>query len=57
MIAACLSLAGAAAEGHSKCRFDLIGNATAVAVTDARSFRLADGREVKLAGIDVSGGS
>ena len=54
LIAACLSFANeaTAAEGHSKCRFDLLGNATAVAVTDARSFRLADGREVQLAGID-----
>ena len=58
LIAACLSLANEAiaAEGNSKCRFDLIGNVTTVAVTDARSFRLADGREVKLAGIDVPGG-
>ena len=58
LIAACLSLANEAiaAEGNSKCRFDLIGNATTVAVTDARSFRLADGREVKLAGVDVPGG-
>jgi len=59
LIAACLSFANeaTAAEGHSKCRFDLLGNATAVAVIDARSFRLADGREVKLAGIDVPGGN
>jgi endonuclease YncB( thermonuclease family) len=44
----------AAQNATPDCRFEARGHSsTAMAVTDGRSFRLADGREIKLAGIDV----
>jgi endonuclease YncB( thermonuclease family) len=53
-IAACLFVAqNAAAQTAGPCRFEALGTAAAVAVIDGRSLRLADGREIKLAGIDV----
>jgi endonuclease YncB( thermonuclease family) len=55
MLMACLFVHEAAAQSApSNCRFEKRGNASMViAVTDGRSFRLADGREIRLAGIDV----
>ena len=53
-VAALFAQAAAAQSAGSPCRFEARGTtATAVAVTDGRSFRLADGREVRLAGIDI----
>jgi endonuclease YncB( thermonuclease family) len=54
-IMACLFAHDAAAQNAaSGCWFEACGHSsTAIAVTDGRSVRLADGREVKLAGIDV----
>jgi endonuclease YncB( thermonuclease family) len=53
MVMACLFAHDAAAQ-NAKCRFEKRGQvSTAVAVTDGRSMRLADGREIRLAGIDV----
>jgi endonuclease YncB( thermonuclease family) len=54
MMAACLFLAqDAAAENAGPCRFEPLGTFTAVAVTDGRNIRLADGRDIKLLGIEV----
>lgn len=55
MMTVCLFLAPAAVaeNGNSDCRFEPLGKAPAVAVTDGRSFRLADGRDIRLAGIGV----
>ena len=55
MIMACPFAHDAVAQSAaSDCRFEARGNPSlVVAVTDGRSVRLADGREVKLAGIDV----
>lgn len=52
---ACLLFAQAAGaeNGNSGCSFNSLGKSTAAAVTDGRSFRLADGREIRLAGIEV----
>jgi endonuclease YncB( thermonuclease family) len=53
-IAACLFVAqSAAAETAGPCRFEALGTASVTAILDGRSLRLADGREIKLAGIDV----
>ena len=55
-IAACLFVAqsaAAAAETAGPCRFEALGTASVTAILDGRSMRLADGREIKLAGIDV----
>ena len=48
LIAACPARAQIA-----DCRFDVIGTGHVATVIDGRSFTLADGREVKLAGIEV----
>lgn len=55
MLMACLFAHAAAAQSAApNCRFEARGNpSTAITVSDGRSFRLADGREIKLAGIDV----
>ena len=55
MLMAGLFAHGAEAQSAApSCRFEARGNtSTAIAVTDGRSVRLADGREIKLAGIDV----
>jgi endonuclease YncB( thermonuclease family) len=57
-VTAWLSVApdGAAAQ-TGPCRFQSIGSASVTAITDARSLRLADGRAVKLAGIDAAPGA
>ncbi len=51
-VVAVFFIAGNAA--RAACDFDLQGEGRVAAVTDARSFRLEDGREVRLAGIEVS---
>ncbi len=51
---ACLLFAhGAAAEKADACRFEALGTASVVAVLDGRTIRLADGRDLKLAAIDI----
>jgi endonuclease YncB( thermonuclease family) len=52
---ACLLCAQAAAaeNGTSGCRFNSLGQSMVAAVTDGRTIRLADGRDIKLAGIEV----
>src|SRR5688572_1136683 len=53
-IAACLFVAQtAAAQEAGPCRLNALGTASVTAILDGRSLRLADGREIKLAGIDV----
>ena len=53
-VAACLLFAqGAAAGPADPCRFEPLGTASVAAIIDGRSIRLADGRDIKLAGIDV----
>ncbi|HKA57488.1 MAG TPA: hypothetical protein VKD28_02665 [Gemmatimonadales bacterium] len=50
-----LPAAGARAEGGAwtACRFEAAGTAKVRAITDGRSFTLEDGREIRLAGIEV----
>jgi endonuclease YncB( thermonuclease family) len=49
-----LSLASpAAADPASACRFESIGTAMVAQVLDGRTFALSDGREVRLAGVEV----
>lgn len=44
----------AAGDGHAAgCDFEIQGEGRVAAIVDARSFRLNDGREIKLAGIEV----
>src|SRR5438105_1079663 len=51
--AASVALLSAAAPAMSAgCAFELQGEGRVAAVTDARTFRLDDGREVRLAGIE-----
>jgi endonuclease YncB( thermonuclease family) len=55
LIAACLLFArDAAAENIvPACRFETLATSAAIAVSDGRSFRLADGRDIKLLGLDI----
>jgi len=50
-------MADAAAQGQPEelgaCRLEVAGSAKVASVLDGRSFRLADGREIRLAGIEV----
>jgi endonuclease YncB( thermonuclease family) len=48
-------MAGAGAEGHASiaCRFEGVSSGTVRAIADGRSFVLDDGREIRLAGIEV----
>src|SRR5437016_3807263 len=46
-------MAGAGAEGNAACRFAEVSTGKVRAVTDGRSFVLDDGREIRLAGIEV----
>jgi endonuclease YncB( thermonuclease family) len=50
-----LPTAAARAQGRplSACRFDIAGTGRVRAITDGRSFILEDGREIRLAGIEV----
>src|SRR5262249_57090791 len=50
-----LPTAAARAQGRplSACRFDIAGTGSVRAITDGRSFILEDGREIRLAGIEV----
>jgi endonuclease YncB( thermonuclease family) len=55
-LAAGLILAGPPASGQeaaSSCRYDLVGDGLVGSVTDGRTLVLEDGREVRLAGIEV----
>ena len=55
---ACLLFArDSEARDAGACRFEALGKGLVIAVTDGRGFRLADGRDVKLAGIDVPQGA
>jgi endonuclease YncB( thermonuclease family) len=55
MLPFCLLLAGGAGSAlASGCAFESQGGGRVAAVTDARSFRLEDGREVRLAGIEIA---
>ncbi len=49
-VAACLALPGHVHAGN--CAFEAQGEGHVAAVIDARSFRLDDGREIRLAGIE-----
>src|SRR5882724_9732173 len=49
LLVACVTRAEAAG-----CNFEIQGEGRVAAVNDARSFRLDDGREVKLAGIEIA---
>ena len=49
-VTACLGLLGHAHAGG--CTFETLGDGRVAAVIDARSFRLDDGREIRLAGIE-----
>ncbi|MBX9645817.1 MAG: thermonuclease family protein [Xanthobacteraceae bacterium] len=49
-VTACLGLLGHAHAGG--CAFETLGDGRVAAVIDARSFRLDDGREIRLAGIE-----
>jgi len=51
MMMACLFVAQDAAAEN--CRFEPLGKAMAVAIVDGHTIRLADGRDIKLAGIEV----
>src|SRR5262245_45848277 len=49
------ALATISANGHARaapCSFETQGEGRVAAVIDARSFRLSDGREIRLAGIE-----
>jgi endonuclease YncB( thermonuclease family) len=50
-----LPMAGAGAEGHpsTACRFEGVSSGKVRAIADGRSFVLDDGREIRLAGIEV----
>jgi endonuclease YncB( thermonuclease family) len=51
----CLAASILPAAGQQACDGGVIGTVTAAAVTDGRTFRTADGREVRLAGIETPG--
>jgi endonuclease YncB( thermonuclease family) len=55
-IAALALMAGHAA-AQERCKLSAIGTATVAAVRDGRTLLLADGRELRLAGIEVADGS
>src|SRR5262245_39175768 len=52
LVAALTSLAAVSAAIAAPCAFEVQGEGRVAAILDARSFRLADGREIKLAGIE-----
>ncbi|WP_051334861.1 thermonuclease family protein [Bradyrhizobium sp. Ai1a-2] len=55
MLLFCLMLAVVTDSAHAAgCAFEAQGEGRVVSVTDARSFRLEDGREVRLAGIEIA---
>lgn len=49
-----LAVAGPAASDATPCAFESLGDGRVTGIVDARSFRLADGREVKLAGVELA---
>jgi endonuclease YncB( thermonuclease family) len=56
-LACCASLLTGASGGAcpAACLFEPIGEGRVAEITDARSFRLDDGREIRLAGIETAG--
>ena len=55
MLLFCLSLAAVTDSAQaSGCAFEAQGEGRVASITDARSFRLEDGREIRLAGIEVA---
>ncbi|WP_076864067.1 thermonuclease family protein [Bradyrhizobium mercantei] len=55
MIACAIATAACIGRGEAAgCNFEVQGEGRVAAVVDARSFRLDDGREIKLAGIEVA---
>jgi endonuclease YncB( thermonuclease family) len=55
--AVALSVCNARAQDSGACKLTSIGEATVTAVRDGGTLMLGDGRELKLAGIEVAGGS
>ena len=55
--AVALLVCNARAQDSAACKLTSIGEATVTAVRDGGTLMLADGRELKLAGIEVAGGS
>ena len=55
--AVALSVCNARAQDSTACKLTSIGEATVTAVRDGGTLMLGDGRELKLAGIEVAGGS
>lgn len=55
--AVALSVCNARAQDSAACKLTSIGEATVTAVRDGGTLMLGDGRELKLAGIEVAGGS
>ena len=51
----CSLLSSGGGQAHAGCAFEPQGEGRVAAVIDARSFRLDDGREVRLAGIEPAG--
>ncbi len=49
-----LAIAGPTASDASPCAFESLGDGRVAEVVDARSFRLSDGREIKLAGVELA---
>ena len=57
LAAALLPLLACSAAGQASCKLVDIGTATVAAVRDGRTLLLADGRELRLAAIEVTGNS
>ena len=53
MLIACTLTTGAAQTAESPCPLEPIGSGSVVSVVDGRSFLLDDGREVRLAGLQI----
>jgi len=47
----------ARADDRTECRPEILGSATVLAVIDGRTVSLSDGREVRLAGIEIANDS
>jgi endonuclease YncB( thermonuclease family) len=54
MLLFCLMLALITDSARAGCAFEALGEGRVASVTDARSFRLEDGREIRLAGIEIA---
>ena len=55
IVAAFLALSSGGGQANADCAFEPQGEGRVAAVVDGRSFRLDDGREVRLAGIERAG--